>query len=142
MGQSSLHPPQNGSKVGLQMAKRRTIEIPNCWVMKLGNPKHDKYGTRKLAKGGYHGPLQSASLYCFQILVACIWALLGVTKRSPAGTRSELEKGPNRISARQGRRLRRTAFWDKGAKNHLKSRESNCRYPKHRKARYTRNWRP
>jgi hypothetical protein len=52
MGQSSLHPPQNGSKAGLQMAKRRTIEIPNCWVMKLGNPKHDKYGTRKLAKGG------------------------------------------------------------------------------------------
>jgi hypothetical protein len=142
MGQSSLHPPQNetGQKQGSRWPKDgRNSELLGHETRKS---KTRQIRHSKTRKGGYHAPLQSACFPCFSILVACIWALPGVTKRSPAGTRSELEKGPNRISARQGRRLRRTAFWNKGAKNHLQSRESNCRYPKHRKARYTRNWRP
>ena len=77
------------AQTGVQPLKTAN-KIENGPIMKLGNPKHDKYGTRKLAKGGYHAPLQSACFPCFSILVACIWALPGVTKRSPAGTLSEL----------------------------------------------------
>jgi hypothetical protein len=77
------------AQTGVQPLKTAN-KIENGPIMKLGNPKHDKYGTRKLAKGGYHAPLQSACFPCFSILVACRWALPGVTKRSPAGTLSEL----------------------------------------------------
>jgi hypothetical protein len=40
-----------GLKGGSECPKRPN-KIENGPIMKLGNPKHDKYGTRKLAKGG------------------------------------------------------------------------------------------
>jgi hypothetical protein len=55
-----------GLKGGSECPKRPN-KIENGPIMKLGNPKHDKYGTRKLAKGGYHAPLQSACFQCFSI---------------------------------------------------------------------------
>ena len=75
---------------------KRPNKIPNCWLMKHGNPRYGKYGIENSQRVGYHAPLHSTCLFPLFWIFSCLY--IGTswsTERHPQGSRGELKIGPN-----------------------------------------------
>jgi hypothetical protein len=101
------------AQTGVQPLKTAN-KIENGPIMKLGNPKHDKYGTRKLAKGG------CSTLTCLFSMFSILLARISVLPVSPGGLQrvfsTSSKAGPNPISVKQAGRLTQMASGHQVAK--------------------------
>jgi hypothetical protein len=94
---------------------KRPNKIPNCWLMKHGNPRYGKYGIENSQRVGYHAPLQRACFPCSGFSVACISVLPGALNGIPKVVAASSKSGPIPISASPGLGLSQIASWDQGA---------------------------
>jgi hypothetical protein len=113
--------PETGQKQGSRGPKTDNW-IANSAIIKIWNPRPQKHGTRKLAKGGYHAPLQSACFQCFSILLARTTAFPAIRNGLPAVLAASSKTVLIGRKHRQAGRLTQMAPWDRAAKKLLENR--------------------